>query len=59
MKRSLVCIILSLIILFRIAPIAHSVSISGISAKAYVLIEADTGIIIASGNEHTALPQKL
>ncbi|MDE5859931.1 MAG: serine hydrolase, partial [Oscillospiraceae bacterium] len=56
MKRGIIGILLSAAVLLGCAPKAEAVSPVGISAKAYVLIEAQSGKIIAGKNENTKLP---
>ena len=56
MKRGIIGILLSAAVLFGCAPKAAAVSPAGISARAYVLIEAQSGKIIAGKSENTKLP---
>lgn len=56
MKRGIIGIILSAAVLFGCAPKAAAVSAAGVSAKAAVLIEAQTGKIISGKNENIRLP---
>lgn len=56
MKRGIIGILLSAAVLLGCAPKAEAVSPVGISAKAYVLIEAQSGKIIAGKSENTKLP---
>lgn len=56
MKRSILCIIISAAVLFRMAPCVQAVTPAGVSAKASVLIDAQTGTVIAAKNEHDKLP---
>ncbi len=51
-----ICTIISAAMLFMLAPSAHAVSISGISAKASIIIEAQSGKVIAGKNEYEKLP---
>ena len=56
MKKSFICFlsIISVILCFTIN--ANAISLDGISAESYVLIEAETGTIIASCNEFEKRP---
>ena len=56
MKKNILCIIISLTLLFLSAPEVQAVSIAGLSAKAAILIDAQTGTVIASKNENQLLP---
>ncbi|MBQ7009305.1 MAG: D-alanyl-D-alanine carboxypeptidase [Ruminococcus sp.] len=57
MKRKIVIsILLSMVFLGNIVLNISAVSLGGISAKAYVLLEAQTGKVIASKDEHKMLP---
>lgn len=56
MKRGIIGILLSAAVLLGCAPKASAVSPVGISAKAYALIEAQSGKIIVGKNENTKLP---
>ncbi len=57
MKRKIVIsILLSIAFLCNIVLNISAVSLGGISAKAYVLLEAQTGKVIASKDEHKMLP---
>ncbi|MDE7290137.1 MAG: D-alanyl-D-alanine carboxypeptidase [Oscillospiraceae bacterium] len=54
--KKIICTIISAAMLFMLAPSAHAVSISGISAKASIIIEAQSGKVIAGKNEYEKLP---
>lgn len=56
MKKSLVSLFTAIIVFSFFVLNASAVSVAGISAEAYVLIEANTGTIIASNNEFKKLP---
>lgn len=56
MKRSILCIFMAAAILVCCAPSAGAFSISGVSAKAAVLIDAQTGTIISGKNQYDRLP---
>lgn len=56
MKRNILCILVSLAITAVFPFKVSAASLGGISAKAYVLIEAQTGTVIAGKNEYQALP---
>ncbi len=58
MKRSIISAVIASLILFVFAPCADAsgFSMSGISAKAAVLIDAQTGRVIAGKNEDSAMP---
>lgn len=57
MVYKLICwILISVIAWYSMSLNVSAVSVSGISAKAYILIEAQTGTVIASRNEHEMLP---
>lgn len=56
MKRGIIGILLSAAVLLGCAPKAEAVTPVGISAKAYVLIDAQSGKIIAGKSENTKLP---
>ena len=54
--KKIICTIISAAMLFMLAPSAHAVSLSGISAKASIIIEAQSGKVIAGKNEYEKLP---
>ena len=54
--KKIICTIISAAMLFMLAPGAHAVSLSGISAKASIIIEAQSGKVIAGKNEYEKLP---
>lgn len=56
MKRKVICTIISAAMLFLIAPNVNAVSLSGISAKASIIIDAQSGKVIAGKNEYEKLP---
>lgn len=56
MKKSLVSLFTAIIVFSFFVLNASAVSVADISAEAYVLIEANTGTIIASNNEFKKLP---
>ena len=56
MKKNIFCIVLSVAILFTFAPKVQAVSLAGLSAKAAILIDAQSGTVIASKNENQLLP---
>lgn len=56
MKRFVLCILALLVITAALPFNVSAVSIGGISAKASVLIEAQTGTVIAGKNEYQKLP---
>lgn len=54
--KKIICTIISAAMLFMLAPSAHAVSLSGISAKASIIIDAQSGKVIAGKNEYEKLP---
>lgn len=54
--KKFICTIISAAMLFMLAPRAHAVSLSGISAKASIVIDAQSGKVIAGKNEYERLP---
>lgn len=54
--KKIICTVISAAMLFMLAPSAHAISISGISAKASIIIEAQSGKVIAGKNEYEKLP---
>lgn len=54
--KKIICTIISAAMLFMLAPSAQAVSLSGISAKASIIIEAQSGKVIAGKNEYEKLP---
>lgn len=56
MKKSFACVLSLISVLFCLSINANAVSINSISAESYVLIEAQTGTIIASDNEFKERP---
>ncbi len=56
MRRCLVCLLIAVAVILMNCPVVKAVSVKGISAKAYVLIEEKSGEIILSKNEHMILP---
>ena len=54
--KKIICTIISAAMLLMLAPSAHAVSLSGISAKASIIIEAQSGKVIAGKNEYEKLP---
>lgn len=54
--KKIICTVISAVMLIMLAPNAEAASISGISAKASVIIEAQSGKVIAGKNEHEKLP---
>lgn len=54
--KKIICTIISAAMLFMLAPSANAVSLSGISAKASIIIEAQSGKVIAGKNEYEKLP---
>lgn len=54
--KKIICTVISAAMLFMLAPKAHAVSLSGISAKASIIIEAQSGKVIAGKNEYEKLP---
>lgn len=56
MKRKFICTIISAAMLMLLAPKTYAVSLSGISAKSSIIIEAQSGKVIAGKNEYDRLP---
>ena len=56
MKRSILCILISAVILVCCAPSAGAASVPTISAKAAILIDAQTGKVITGKNQYDKLP---
>lgn len=56
MKRSILCILIAAAVLVCCAPSAGAFSISGVSAKAAILMDAQTGTIISGKNQYDRLP---
>lgn len=54
--KKIICTVISAAMLFMLAPSAHAVSLSGISAKASIIIDAQSGKVIAGKNEYEKLP---
>ncbi|MCM1023638.1 MAG: D-alanyl-D-alanine carboxypeptidase [Prevotella sp.] len=54
--KRIVCAVLSAAVMIPFAPKAGAVSLAGLSAKAAVLIDAQTGTVIAEKNEKQRLP---
>lgn len=54
--KSIIGILLSAAVLLPFAPKADAVSLAGLSAKAAILIDAQTGAVIAEKNEKQRLP---
>lgn len=54
--KKIICTVISTAILLMCAPSVHAVSLSGISAKASIIIEAQSGKVIAGKNEYEMLP---
>ncbi|MDE7278802.1 MAG: D-alanyl-D-alanine carboxypeptidase [Oscillospiraceae bacterium] len=54
--KSIIGILLSATVLLPFAPKADAVSLAGLSAKAAILIDAQTGTVIAEKNERQRLP---
>lgn len=54
--KKFICTVISAVILLMSAPSVYAVSLSGISAKASVIIDAQSGKVIAGKNEHEKLP---
>ncbi|MDE6763759.1 MAG: D-alanyl-D-alanine carboxypeptidase [Oscillospiraceae bacterium] len=54
--KSIIGILLSAAVLLPFAPKADAVSLTGLSAKAAILIDAQTGTVIAEKNEKQRLP---
>lgn len=56
MRRNILCIVLSFLLIMLSSPKAAAVSLAGLSAKSAILIDAQTGTIIAGKNEYQMLP---
>ncbi len=56
MKRNILCTCLAAAVISLSAPRAEAVTLAGLSAKAAVLIDAQTGTVIAEKNERQRLP---
>lgn len=54
--KRIIGILLSAAVIFPFAPKAEAVSLAGLSAKAAILIDAQTGTVIAEKNEKQRLP---
>lgn len=54
--KKIICTVISAAMLIMLAPSAHAVSLAGISAKASIIIEAQSGKVIAGKNEYEKLP---
>lgn len=56
MKRNILCTFLAAAVTLLSAPRASAASLAGLSAKAAILIDAQTGAVIAEKNERQRLP---
>lgn len=56
MKRNILCACLAAAVMSLSAPRAEAVTLAGLSAKAAILIDAQTGTVIAEKNEWQKLP---
>lgn len=55
-RRGILCTVLSAAVMLLSAPRAEAFSVSDISAKAAILIDAQTGTVLAGKNEYDTLP---
>ncbi len=56
MKRNIICTCLAAAVMSLSAPVTEAVSLAGLSAKAAILIDAQTGTVIAEKNERQKMP---